>query len=193
MNISHQQKIFGVILFQVIIIFLFLGSKALPSSQLILLKIAPLDPSDPLRGKYQTLRYDISTINTLTIPSFAPIDASMPGMYQTPPRKEPIITNSYSVGDKVRVYLSPYGGVWNLAYTTRASEPVRPNETYIMGTVSYADSSSTRIKYGIEDYFFPENASFPFSINDTYTAEVALTKDGGGTLRKIYINGVPWP
>jgi uncharacterized membrane-anchored protein len=153
----------------------------------VFLKIAPVDPRDPLRGDYLTFTYDISRIDT--------------GRFVDPPKK----------GQTVYVALSREGGpLWVVTAQVTAKLPVAgqrggptdytPDTVFIRGVVQdVATSPATGLEeahvvYGIEEYFVPEGKAARFPIaNENAVGKVLVDNDGKGLLQQVYLNGVPWP
>lgn len=98
----------------------------------VVLATQPIDPFDPLRGQYMTIRYEISTI------------LSIPGA---------------SVGDTVYVSLHEDDSkIWRY----QSASLSRPQDgIYIKGTIDDVDDKTMNLNYGIEQYFFERGASIP--------------------------------
>ena len=65
-QLDKKSKFFLAVAIQLVIILLLLITKIsiFSGGEEVLLKIAPVDPRDPLRGDYVTFRYDISDIGS---------------------------------------------------------------------------------------------------------------------------------
>ena len=138
----------------------------------VLLRIEPVDPRDLLRGDYVTFGYDIS----------------QPYSYG----------ERFRNGQKVYVTLVSGGRYW---YAGDVS-PTRPlsEEIYIEGTVAAGgsvnqeDSGRLTIEYGIEDYFIPEKSGRNVNITNKEAAALVSVDDRGqAVLKKIFLDGHPWP
>lgn len=207
-NLKFFIAIFAQILFILLIVIFKLAG--LNSGTTVYLKLAPVDPRDPLRGDYLNLRYDISTVYTYTS------------------------GETISNGDIVYVPLNKSGMFWESAYNgvtkNKPTEDLTNNYIYIKGTVKSGGEASMysqdydygyknysygpwQIAYNIESYFIPEgagtnawdldparncfgnskcleDASLP---QNQPFAEVAIDDNHNAILKQIYVNGKPWP
>ena len=137
----------------------------------ILLKVAPVDPRDLLRGDYATFEYDISNVDW---------------SYYGNGRQIKI-----KGGDTVYVTLRQSGKY----HVVRAVEKNRPTggEIFIKGTVD-SGGSQIHVIYGIEQYFIPEGTGQNFNFFDKeVAAKVAVDENGNAGLKQIYIDNEPWP
>lgn len=153
----------------------------------VFLKIAPVDPRDPLRGDYLSFTYGISRIET--------------GRFVDPPKK----------GQTVYVALNRDGGpLWAVTGQVTPKLPVSgqpggpteyaPDTVFLRGVVQDVVASpdtgvmEAHVVYGIEEYFVPEGKAAQFPIaNESAVGKVAVDKEGKGLLTQVYLNGVPWP
>lgn len=135
---------------------------------IVLLKIAPVDPRDLLRGDYMQIRFDISNLSKDLISGTY---VSQPGQY-------------------VYVSLEKDGDVYKVMNFS-SNKPLKG--IFIKGKVK--DSwfgDSIPVDYGIEQYFIPEGTGgimgqkLGQNRNNAY-AEVSLDKDGVPILRKLII------
>lgn len=159
------------------------------------LRIEPVDPRDPLRGDFVTLRYsNVSRLNGYYFRNNETVNA----------------------GDVVYVVLKNYGrNSWNVT-GAQLTKPLKldDDELFLKGKISdIGNSNSVRyqnmdsgsaanslrsqtleITYGIEQYFIPEGtgADFNFRLGKAY-AEVNVDENGNAVLKQIYIDGRPWP
>jgi uncharacterized membrane-anchored protein len=153
----------------------------------VFLKIAPVDPRDPLRGDYLTFTYDISRVEK--------------GTFATTPEK----------GQTVYVPLDRQGGpLWVVTGTPLSKVPdlrqieqsgeYPPDTVFIRGVVQDVAANpgtaivEVRMVYGIEEYFVPEGkaATFPVTTEDA-VAKVVVAKDGKALLQQVYLKGKAWP
>lgn len=170
---------------QVVVIFAIIIFKVsvLTGGTDVLLKIAPVDPRDILRGDYATFQYDISNIDSYYAQS-----------------------EQIRNGDAVYVALQRNGKY----YTAQSVQKTKPtgNELFIKGRVesggteSEIDPFSNRhfggsrlhIIYGIEQYFIPEGTGQNFSFwGKEAAARVAIDENGNAALKEIYVDDKPWP
>ena len=171
---------------QIIIIFTIIIFKVsiLTGGTEIFLKIAPVDPTSPLRGDYATFQYDISNLDLYLL-------------------------NGSQVrnGDTVYLVLYQSGKYWT-AQSIQLTRPTKSNQIFIKGKVAsggtesqsdilpYQPSGSSRIHvvYGVEEYFIPEGKGRNFSFfSKEAAASVAVDENGNAALKRIYVDGKPWP
>lgn len=149
----------------------------------VLLKIAPVDPRDLLRGDYATFQYDISNL-------------------------DPYYASGQQIrnGDTVYIVLRQNGKYW-VTQNVQKNQPTG-SELFIKGKVesggieNQADpfsyqrfrGSRLHVVYGIEQYFIPEGKGQNFSFwNKEAAARVALDDNGNAVLKQIYVDDKPWP
>ncbi len=153
----------------------------------VLLKIAPVDPRDLLRGDYATFQYDISNVAT------------------------DYLRDEVKNGDTVYVLLRQSGKYW----VVREVQKYRPAESTLSGAELFIKGkvesggqenqsalflpqrfgdSRLHIVYGIEQYFIPEGAGRGVSFaNKEASAKVAIDDNGNPALKQIYVNDKVWP
>ncbi len=131
----------------------------------VVLQTTPVDPRDPFRGDYVTLRYEISTIH-------AGFDR-------------------YEVGDTVFVRLLREGAAWSAA---GASPELRTgDEPTIRGTVSAVRRDTVlEVVYGIEAYFVPEGRGFEIETADDVDVVVAVDGTGRAAIKHLIVDGDVW-
>lgn len=150
----------------------------------VLLRIEPVDPTSPLRGDYATFQYSISNLDSYTSGG-------------TQARN----------GDTIYVVLYKSGKYW-VVQNTRLNKPTNNNLIFIKGKVvsGGVDSQSSVISsqrfrssrmhiiYGVEEYFIPEGKGRNFSfLNKEAAASVSVDENGNAALKRIYVDGKPWP
>lgn len=180
-------KFIVAIVLQVIIIFAIIIFKAsvLTGGTEILLKIAPVDPTSPLRGDYATFQYDISNLDS----------------YQ-------LNGSRVRNGDTVYVVLYQSGKYWTARSASLNKPTTGNNQIFVKGKVAsggiksqsdilpYQQSGRSRLHvvYGVEEYFIPEGKGRNFSFfSKEAAAGVAVDENGNAALKKIYVDGKPWP
>lgn len=163
---SRQRTvIFATIAFQMIV----LGSMVvqhghtLLTGDSILLKVAPVDPRDPLRGDYVILRYEFSSLWPQGSGKW----------------------DEQRAGEEVYVTLEPDadGKHWR---GVSASWERPQSGRYIRGRVE----SSWSHEFGIEAYFVQEGQGKEYeSARNAHrlSAEIALTRDGTATLKRLVL------
>lgn len=138
----------------------------------VMLRIEPVDPRDPIRGDYLTFQYGISNLGM-------PLFASR--------RPHP--------GELVYVVVAPRGKYWEAVRVEFA--PPR-GEVFLRGRVAMTGWSTAagrvRVSYGIEQYFVQEGRGRNVDIrNRDVGAQVAVDASGQAVVRRLYVNGRPWP
>lgn len=181
--INKQTKFILAASLQFAIIFLIIIFKLsiLTGGTDILLRIAPVDPRDVLRGDYVTFQYYISNTDSY-------------------------YANSQQIqnGDKVYVILRPSGKYWDFGGVQK-NKP-QDSSLFIKGVVEsggvgnqndfsqYRGNSRLHIVYGIEQYFIPEGRGQNFNFgNREAAARVAIDGEGRAAIQKIYVDDKPWP
>lgn len=183
---SKKIQFVVAIAFQVLVIFAIILFKVsvLVGGTEVMLKIAPVDPTDLLRGDYVTFQYDISNLSSRLI------------------KGESVIN-----GDEVYVTLAPAGKYW----IAKAVQKTRPtgNDLFIKGVVQsggvesqgYETSRIQRsrgvqlhVVYGAEQYFVPEGSARDISFwRKESTAKVSIDESGNAALKQVYVEGKPLP
>src|SRR3989338_1553885 len=97
----------------------------------LVLATQPVDPFDPLRGQYMTIRYNINTVPTQV---------------------------NASAGDTI--YVSLKEDAEGIARYTGTSLRQPSKAPFIKGEIKQIYDNEARIEYGIEQYFFERNAQF---------------------------------
>ena len=182
---TKQTKFILAIALQVVIVFAIIIFKlsVLTGGTDVLLKIAPVDPRDLLRGDYATFQYDISNFDSYYV-------------------SEQQIKN----GDTVYVVLRQSGKYW-IAQSVQKNKPTG-SELFIRGKVESGGLESQidplvyqrfggsrfHVVYGVEQYFIPEGKGRNFSFwNKEAAARVAVDDNGNAALKQIYVDDKPWP
>ncbi len=142
----------------------------------ILLKSAPVDPRDLLRGDYVILAYEAQTVRqSLLAPSY----------------RQP------QPGDEVFVVLRKTGDYWTPAGLSPASggaPEVEPGAVFLRGTVESATTASTiRVSYAnLERFYVPEGTgNFPSGTRPDVV--VVVDANGDARIKRLEIGGLPWP
>jgi len=164
---------------QLVIILCIIGYKfvTITSGTAVLLKIHPIDPTDPLRGDYVIFQYDISSIKF--------------SRFNFEPKR----------GDSVFVYLRKSGDYWYPLLVNDKKVPQARSDVFLKGKVislpadrPMSPNSTVGIVYGIEEYFIPEGAGRTFSFrNRDIAAEVVVDDNGNAVLTQLFIDGKKWP
>jgi uncharacterized membrane-anchored protein len=133
----------------------------------VILRTAPRDPRDLLRGDYVVLGYEISTIE----------DFRAVGLGLTP-------------GETVYVRLIESGGRWAAYGIDR--RPTDKLDTTIRGIVTRATDDQILVTYGIEQFFVPEGRGHEIERAGDIDVVVALDRDGGAVIRYLVVDGEKW-
>jgi uncharacterized membrane-anchored protein len=130
----------------------------------ILVRTAPVDPRDLLRGQYLRLSYEFSQPQDL-------LDAHRPS----------------SEGESVWVVLRPDGEYFIPDYSV-LNRPLRLQG----GRVALLGRRERwRVIFGIEEYYVQEGTETPHQ-QDT-TVRVVAGSDGGVRIQTVLVKGEPWP
>ncbi len=151
----------------------------------ILLKIAPVDPKDYLRGDYVSFQYEISRVQTYY--------AHGETLYN---------------GDTVYVTLQKNGKYWHVI----GIEKIQPkNESvFIKGKITSGGlTPNTKkmvpiynrvifnqeyiVNYGIEQYYIPEGKGRNINLRFNASALIRVDDSGNSVIKRLYIDEKPWP
>ncbi|MDO8555558.1 MAG: GDYXXLXY domain-containing protein [Nanoarchaeota archaeon] len=123
------------------------------------LKTVPVDPFDMFRGQYLILRYEITTLTAL-----------------------PNITEGATVYVQLK---ENEEGIFEATGTTQKRPTTQP---YIKGTVTSVYNGKMTLEYGIEQYFFEQNAEF---LTDHIDVEILISEQGQARIRQLLRYGKP--
>lgn len=188
-NLSKKSKLFIAIGIQLLILGSILVYKLIPyaTGTEVLLKIQPYDPRSPLRGDYVTFRYDISQItNYHSIVIYNGNDVYIPLRKND---KYWIVDDKYPISTT-----PPQQGSLFIKGTVVSGGLEKMNSIGDPYPYQRVKNSTLSINYGIEDYFIPEGKGQNFTFaNHEVGAKVAVDKNGNAALKKLYVDGSPWP
>jgi uncharacterized membrane-anchored protein len=146
----------------------------------VLLKTAPVDPRDLLRGDYVILSYDISTIPAALIKGAKPEAGSW-----TP----------------VQVRIAPGAdGFWTVTEASFEPLPQQPGSVVLRSQPveaydwQWAEGGTLFVSYGIERYYVPEGEGKPIEDgrNDRRVSVAArVSDDGVAQIRALMLDGEP--
>jgi uncharacterized membrane-anchored protein len=128
------------------------------TGQTIVLATRPVDPFDPFRGQYIIINYEISRITG--------------------------VAAGFSEGDLVYVRLKEDDSGVSRFDTASRTKPTAGE--FIRGTVTSAYGDTVTVTYGIEQFFFEQNAQVP-TIN--LTIEVMVSSGGRAKIKQLLQNG----
>lgn len=144
----------------------------------ILLKTAPIDPRDLLRGDYVTLNYDISAVPLSTLTGEIP---KQPG-------EETLSVRLRKQDD----------GFWAIAESSFGDLPPAPDSVVLLSLPFYNFATkrddTVRVDYGIERYYLPEGEgrALETARNDGRVSIAArISQDGSAQIRSLLLNGQP--
>ncbi|MBB3352325.1 putative membrane-anchored protein [Rhizobium sp. BK049] len=150
----------------------------LSSGAEVLLKTAPVDPRDFLRGDYVVLNYDISTVPVRTISGGVPAELGERTLW-------------------VRLKKQA-DGFWTVSESSFQALPPQPETVILRSKPFYsggmAAGDSIRVEYGIERYYVPEGQGKPIeeARNDGNVAIVVrVSPDGSAQIRSLLVDGKP--
>ncbi len=171
MKINFKEKIIIVVIFQLIVIFslIFINSLAISSGKEVLIEIESLSKQSRFGQEYLDIEYTISNIEREDKDEFEKDDV---------------------------VYVVLESNSQNNLHVFKSIQKDKPSEgTFIRGKVSYKKycsgfnykyNCSINIVYGIESFFMP-NVNL-YDLNGDGYAKILIDKDGGSTLKEVYIN-----
>lgn len=173
----------GLVVLQTAVLGWMIESRAgiLRSGDEILLKTAPVDPRDLLRGDYVILAYDVSTIPVALITGDRPAEAGWQVM---------------------QVRLKPGAdGFWTVAEASFGALPqeagsvvLETQRFYYYGGADLASSpdASLRVDYGIERFYVPEGEGREIETGRNageVTVVVRVGRAGRGQIRELRMDG----
>lgn len=146
----------------------------------VLLKTAPVDPRDLLRGDYVILTYDVSTISTTSIIG---------------PKPE--------TGDVARLHvrLKPGAdGFWTVSEASFDPLPVEDGSVVLLSqpvTIydwEWQNAGNLTVSYGIERFYVPEGEGRPIEDGRNegrVSVAVRVSEDGQAQIRALMLDGEP--
>jgi uncharacterized membrane-anchored protein len=165
---------------QTIVIGYIIESRAsiLQSGTEVLLKTAPVDPRDLLRGDYVTLNYDISRVPVSTLTGGMPKEAGEKRL-------------------QVRLQKQP-DGFWTIAESSFDTLPPKP-DTVVIESLPFnyypleADQSF-QVDYGMERFYVPEGQGHDLETARTsgrVSVAARVSDDGEAQIRTLMIDDKP--
>ena len=171
MKFNFKEKIAIMVFFQLIIIFslIFFNFLTISSGKEVLIEIEYLRKQSKFGQEYLDIKYSISSL-------------------------EKVYENELQKSDIVYVVLEK--NLHDDFYGFKSIQKNKPNEgVFIKGKVNYKSycpdlynkhGCLTNIIYGIESFFMPNMDSF--DLDDDKYAKILIDKNGGATLKEVYIN-----
>lgn len=150
----------------------------LASGAEVLLKTAPVDPRDFLRGDYVVLNYDISSVPISTVTGGIPAEAGEQTLW-------------------VRLKRQP-DGFWGIVESSFAELPAA-SDTVVLRSLpfySYGPGSgeTIRVEYGIERYYVPEGEGKPLEEarnEGVVSIAASVSSSGAAQIRSLVVDGKP--
>ncbi|WP_017964070.1 GDYXXLXY domain-containing protein [Rhizobium leguminosarum] len=144
----------------------------------VLLKTAPVDPRDFLRGDYVVLNYDISSVPVQTVSGGIPAEPGERVLWVRLKKQE--------------------DGFWTVIESSFHELSPQPETVILRSQPFYsgglAAGDSMRVEYGIERYYVPEGEGKPIeeARNDGNVAiAVRVSPDGSAQIRGLLVDGKP--
>ncbi|NEJ71072.1 hypothetical protein GR197_11045 [Rhizobium phaseoli] len=144
----------------------------------VLLKTAPVDPRDFLRGDYVVLNYDISSVPVQTVSGGIPTEPGERTLWVRLKKQEDGFWT---------VIESSFHGLSPLPETV-----ILRSQPFYSGGLAAGDS--IRVEYGIERYYVPEGEGKPIEAarNDGNVAiAVRVSPAGGAQIRSLLVDSKP--
>jgi uncharacterized membrane-anchored protein len=144
------------------------------TGETVLLRVQPVDPRDPFRGDYITVRYEISDIDI-------PRGASDDWEY---------------IGESGYVELEEgRDGYWHAVGLHDTRTRSRPDTVLIKARVdSRSFGESLRLRFGIEDVFIPEGSGdqLPWGRDHIIAVKVKVDRFGNAVAQGFHVDGEPF-
>ena len=150
----------------------------LDSSQVVTLRVVPIDPRDLFRGDYVVLNYDISRLDV----------SKLAGTHVVAP------------GTTVYVRLRQSQGTWTAEALSLAHEAASDTAISLRAQILSVDapgaegSQFVTLAYGIESYFVPEGTGLAIeeaARKGTISIEAAVDAKGRAAIKSILSDGKP--
>lgn len=168
-----------VALMQTIILGYMIESRAsiLAHGAEVLLKTAPVDPRDLLRGEYVTLNYEISRV---------PVSTLTGGM--------PAATRNNVLSVRLQ---KQDDGYWGIAESSFSVLPAKEGTVVLkslpLAYLPVAGLDDISVDYGIERYYLPEGRGHDVETtpNSRVAVAVRVSSGGEGQIRSLLVDGKP--
>ncbi len=195
--IPTSTKFFLAFALQVIVILVLVLVKlsVLESGTEVLLRIAPVDPRDPLRGDYVTFQYEISQVDSFLV------------------RGDNLRT--LHNGDDLYVVLQEGNPYWHISYASTERPNTNESQIFLKGKIvrgarSPLEESQTgtstqiaqsvkivddlTLSYGMEQYFIPEGKGNSFNFWDKEVGmRIKVDANGKAVPDQLFVDGKRWP
>lgn len=149
----------------------------LVTGEQVLVRTAPIDPNDPMRGEYARFSYEISTV-----PRELCRDG-VAGWFDDVPR------HSREFRDR-RVYAELERDATGVVHVASLTDRKPTGGLFIRGRTEWIDTRFVRVRYGIEAFFMEQGQALAFEmkardemVGVPVNAVVAISRDGLAVLR----------
>lgn len=174
----HRRWFWAAIALQVLVLVGMIGSHGytLWTGRPVMLKSAPVDPWDPLRGEYITLGYEISVLRQGQVA---------------------MIGAPYRRGQTVWVALKQQGEYWGAVQLSDQRPLAVSGQIPIKATVEYAGGENggpgdVHVRYGIEQFYVPEGEGRGLPDNGApanMAVEAMVDSFGRAGLHRVFLEG----
>lgn len=173
-----RRKFWAAVALQVVILLAMVAMHqyTLLTGESVLLKTAPLDPWDPLRGAYVDLRYDISQLE----------------------RSLPMEGWPYEQGQRVWVTLRERKPYWAAVAVSNQRPETAVGEVALRGRVRWVESSGEgppewlMLDYGIEQFYVPEGQGEELQGKMVeLSIDARVDRTGRAGIHTVYLEGEP--
>ena len=165
MKVKPRLTFLFIVLFQVLILAGLVGfnEAAIATGKTVVLQTVPVDPRDIFRGDYVALRYEISRLK------------NVPGL------------ELIKEGGRAYVHLGQHGNVWEAVEVSDAR--VKGWEVVISGEVTGIYNGNYEIKYGIEEYFVPEDKGLEIQRAEDIKVLAIVDGSGRAMIKNLMVDG----
>jgi uncharacterized membrane-anchored protein len=175
--VTPGKKLLIVVAVQFLVLLSVIGFKQYTvwTGDTVLLKTAPIDPRDLLRGDSVSVRYEISSIERSKF-----VDGE-------PYPDEEVFVELQKGAD----------GFWGVVAVHENQERSYDGTVLLKGRVEtypYSSSAAVTMHYGIEQVFVPEGSggSLPSGTGHTVAVQVRVDRFGQATPLKFFVDGQPF-
>nr|WP_200960741.1 GDYXXLXY domain-containing protein [Rhizobium sp. Root708] len=144
----------------------------------VMLRTAPVDPRDFLRGDYVVLNYDISLVPVHSIVGAIPTDAGERTLWVRVKRQD--------------------DGFWGIAESSFEGLPEQADTVVLRSQPFYSYGAQTtdniHVDYGIERYYVPEGAGMALEQarqDGDVSIAVRVARNGTSQIRSLLVDGKP--
>ncbi|GAA3074578.1 GDYXXLXY domain-containing protein [Rhizobium viscosum] len=150
----------------------------LASGTEVLLKTAPVDPRDFLRGDYVVLNYDISSVPVSTVTGGIPAEAGEQTLWVRLKRQQ--------------------DGFWGIVESSFKELPATSDTVVLRSMPFYSygpnNGETIRVEYGIERYYVPEGEGKPLEEarnEGVVSIAASVSSSGAAQIRSLVVDGKP--